>query len=145
VEVEKDIEDLREDILGVMTNVDDATARNMLSLLLRVLSVHQRLLKEMVDKIDLIIKDEERLKRIVLERYVESHPEHHAWITSQLNHKEKIDYAIDWAANKMAEETASRMEKSRSAKSIMERLIYTFLAFIIGFHVNKFFPHLFGG
>jgi predicted NodU family carbamoyl transferase len=144
VNANEDIDELREDILKAMTQGQDATQRALLSIMLRMMSTQQKLLSEMVDRLDKVIEDKDRIKQIVLEHHLAHHGQHHDWLFSQLTNRDEVEYAIKWAASKMKEELDSRVRLKKTSYIIFERLLTAGLLFLAGFHFHKFFPQLFG-
>lgn len=140
-----DIDTLRDDILSAMTKVEDSTYRIVLSLMLRVIAAQQKLLKEMVERLDLVIEDEKRIKEIVLNGHQDGHHEHHDWLDRQLKNKEELEFAMRWAAKKMAEEECDRRSFKSARMQILTNILIAGITFVIGFHANKFLPALFGG
>jgi polyribonucleotide nucleotidyltransferase len=142
---DSDIGLLQEDILSAMTKVEDSTYRLILSLMLRVISAQQKLLKEMVDRLDTVIDDEQRMREIVLNGHDMMHHKHHDWLEKQLANSDELEYAMRWAAGKMAEEKEQRSNFKRSRNSVVEKIFIAGITFIFGFHINKLMPYLFGG
>jgi hypothetical protein len=145
VSADDDIDILRDDILSAMTKVEDSTYRVILSLMLRVISAQQKLLKEMVDRLDLVIEDEQRIKEIVLNGHNSDHHHHHDWLHKQLTNQDELEYAMKWAAKKMAEEECDRTAFKSARRSLIEKVLIAGITFVIGFHASKFIPALFGG
>jgi sirohydrochlorin ferrochelatase len=142
---DEDIDVLRDDILIAMTKVEDSTYRIVLSLMLRVIAAQQKLLKEMVDRLDTVIEDEQRIKEIVLNGHLGEHTRHHDFIGKHFTNSDEFEYAINWAATKMREERESSSENKRFMRRSVERIIITSVMFLLGFHASKLIPHLFGG
>jgi hypothetical protein len=142
---DEDIDGLRDDILIAMTKVEDSTYRIVLSLMLRVIAAQQKLLKEMVDRLDTVIEDEQRIKEIVLNGHIKAHTIHHDFLAKQLASSDEFEYAIRWAAQKMKEERENNTDRKRRLSNIVEKLLLGGILFLIGFHAQKFLPHMFGG
>jgi hypothetical protein len=153
-----EIEKLREDILNSMTKLEDPTYRAVLSLMLRVSTSQQKLLNEMIQKVDVVIEDDKRLRAIVLNGHLENHEDHHDWVDKHLNRNNNLDYMVslvedrkkhggycDWAHKKMTEEQTTHNSNRDFFRGILEKALAAGLIFFLGFHFQRLFPFFFGG
>jgi sulfatase maturation enzyme AslB (radical SAM superfamily) len=122
-----DLEALKNEIVSSMAQIEDKHHRVVLSLMIRIMSTQERFSKEIYDRLDTIIHDEERIKLIALNGHTAQHAAHHDWI------KDKIE-----------SEEASSKEFGDFFKGLLGKLITLAIVFILGFHAQKFLPNLFG-
>ena len=126
----QELEELRRDVIKSLTQIEDSGYRAVLSLLLRMMDTHEAIVNEMFKnlnrKLDLVLEDEERIKKIVLNGHIETHVKHHKWVDDKIN-----------------EETKSETTKNAIVGGIAEKVATAAVMFIIGVVASKLFPHLF--
>ena len=124
---DEELEKLKDEIISSMAQIEDTHHRVVLSLMIRIMSTQERFITEIYNKLDGIVQDEKRIKNIVLNGHVEMHAEHHNWIRDKIaNDKE------------MSKDTKSFF------KSLVGKILTLAIIFLLGFHAQKVFPHLFG-
>jgi hypothetical protein len=116
------------DILDAMSEVTDPGQRTILGLMLRVLSTQDKLVTETVDKIDKLVNDEERMRKIVLDSHLGDHRKHHDWIDRQI-----YDERFEKEASK------------KSYRAIAERVVAALIIFVVGFEASRLLPLLTSG
>jgi len=153
---DEEVEKIKNDILNYMTSVEDPAYRSILSLMSRMMSANLRLTQDMIEKLDTVIKDEKRIKDIVLNGHVENHRRHHDWLEHNLMKKDNLHHVIklaeghreqgvycQWAADKMKEEKESRSKFKDRYRGLIEKIIIGIIFAIIGFNMKILFPHIF--
>jgi response regulator RpfG family c-di-GMP phosphodiesterase len=117
---------LKNDIISAITAVEAADQRVVLSLMLRMVNTNERLAEELVEKLDLILEDEKRLKSIVLNGHMDEHDEHHRWLSAHIKAHNEIS-----SNHKMIQQ------------KVIQQLVSATAMFVAGIIAAKLFPHLF--
>lgn len=154
---EADVSILRENMLSQMATIEDSNLRSIFSLLIQMVDMNLSFQHRVIDKIDAVLRDEARIKEIVLNGHVVNHRYHHDWIEENLLKTDKLKHVIrlseghrqegvycKWAADKMEEEKQMKKANKTSVRNIVEKLLYALLIFGSGFVFHRFLE-IFGG
>lgn len=117
---ESDSFQVRTKILAAIDATDDKMHRNLLLLMFGVLEQNERGMKRIEEKIDTVLRDEQALRRIVLNGSMESHDDDHHWIREQ----RELDCpaVCNWAQKKMAEELESEKVSKGRFRMILDKM-----------------------
>jgi hypothetical protein len=129
---------LRKDMLEALGSIEDPGQRIVLMLLLRSMDDISR-------KLDKVLSDEAKIKHIVLNGHSEAHDAHHKWIDTQLPKTNDIEHAVtfvknridnkglcSYATRKLKEEEDNSASKRKIGESIVEKILYAILVFLVG-------------
>lgn len=141
----EDTQELKRDILAEMAKIEDMNYRLTLSLVLRVIDVQDRLVLQMYDKLDALIKDENRIREVALNGHEAHHHEHHDWLEKNLFKGDGLDYALKlaevhrpnngqcaWSAKKIAEEQAQQAENKKAGRDFVRQGFFALMLFLAG-------------
>jgi hypothetical protein len=135
---------LKGEILTSMAQVEDAHHRVVLSLLIRTMNTQEHFANGIFEKLEMIIKDEERIKEIVLNGHVHEHKRHHDWVEERMLYveREKTDEVLRWAHHKMESENLLGEEKRHTFRSVLEKLLYAGIVLLLGLVVSDLWYHM---
>ncbi len=126
--MEAELETLKGEIISSMAKVEDAHHRVVLSLMVRIMITQERFTKDIFEKLDTIIRDEDRIKEIALNGDLQEHSSHHNWVRE-----------------KMARQKEDSSNNREIFRSTLFKGLVAVVIFILGHEASVFFPHLFGG
>ena len=132
----------RDDILDALTQVEDASQRAVLTVLLRVVD-------EISVKIDRVLADEDRLRNIVLGEFASVHAIHHRQVEDSIPALNKINKSIEkiqvvhasdsghcaFAAGHIDRDKISKMRWIKVTDGVAEKAILVVLSIWLGSHL----------
>ena len=147
---ETDVSILREQMLSQMATIDDANMRSIFSLLIQMVDINLSFQHRVINKIDAVLRDEARIKEIVLNGHVVNHRKHHDWLEENLIRSDKLLHVLKlseghrmdgvyckWAADKMEEEKQFRKANKSSVRNVLEKIFYAVLIFSGGVFFHR--------
>ena len=154
---EADVAILRENMLAQMATIEDASMRSIFSLLIQMVDINLSFQHRVINKIDAVLRDEARIKEIVLNGHVTNHRQHHDWIQENLINTDKLKHVIrlseghrmdgvycKWAADKIEEEKRLKYANKTSIRNIFEKVFYALLVFGSGVFFHRLLEFLGG-
>jgi len=123
---------LKSEIITSMAQVEDAHHRVVLSLLIRTMNSQESFANNIFEKLEVIIKDEERIRDIVLNGHVDNHKRHHDWVETRMQYSSKIDDMIRWSEAKIEREREFNKDNRHYVRVIVEKILYAGFLLIAG-------------
>ena len=122
--LDEDSQNLKDEIITSMAQVEDKHHRIVLSLMIRMMNTQENFTNVVFEKLDTLIRDEERIKEIVLNGHTEQHIKHHDWVQEQLNNNRSLK---QWFFTHLG------------------KALFMLFIFSVGYVANQLLPNLFGG
>jgi len=148
---------LREDLYGAMMGVEDPTHRLIISFLLKLFEEQELFRAELLNKLDIVIKDEQAIKEIALNGHIDSHEDHHDWLHHHLHKTDKLEHVIKlseghreegvyckWASDKMKEEAENKKTVKSFKMDITKQLLLMLIVFVVGLNFKAVIAHFEG-
>lgn len=101
-------------ILSEISKTDDTHLKTSLLLMLGVLESNESGMHRIERKLDAVLKDEKKLKELVLNGHNDKHHDHHDWIEEHIKSDRELRPVCEWAKAKM-EEDAEAMKSRKGA------------------------------
>lgn len=134
MQIDDELNNLKSEIITSMAKVEDGHHRIVLSLLIRTMNSQESFSNKIFEKLELIIRDEERIKEIVLNGHVHEHKRHHDWVEERMlyTEREKVDELVRWATRKMETEKEFTKDNRHYIRVVGEKLLYAGLLLLLG-------------
>jgi len=131
---DEDLKHLKDEIITAMAQVEDAHHRIVLSLMIRTMNTQEAFSHKIFEKLELIIRDEQRIKDIVLNGHVHEHKRHHDWVEERMvyTEREHVDELVRWATIKMNTEKEFAKDNKHYMREVLEKLLYAGILMVLG-------------
>ena len=151
---------IKKEIFANLQTIEDPQYRTLLLLLIRSIEATDEATKEMFttlnNKLDMVLKDEERIKEIALNGTYVKHDAHHVFIDKLLSDIELINFTLDmsrdrrkhkgycdFAMKKIDEENIAKNSKRKILEGTTQTIVIAIIMFIFGATLSKLFPGVF--